>query len=105
MSRSSDAECWRVAKRLFLQVIELDERERVAFLARSCAGRAALRAEVGALIEAHSAAGDRLERFPLAPFAEEKAGTAAGPGPAPASDGRKSSSRAVLHVLKRRRKG
>ena len=66
---------------IFAEAIDLPAAERAAFLDRACAGDAALRARVGALLTGHDAADDFLERSPVAratALPEEKPGDVIG---------------------------
>ena len=59
---SLDADRWLRIKQLFAGAATRPPAERVRFLADACAGDAALRLEVEALLESHEAAGDFFER-------------------------------------------
>ena len=57
-----DPQRWRRIKEIFSAALELDPAERPVFLEASCAGDAALRAEVEALIAGHDAEGDFISK-------------------------------------------
>ena len=68
----------QIARRLFEQALDRPEAERAAFLDEACGPDARLRAEVHALLEADSRAGDFLNR---APSVEEVVDPDPGPDP------------------------
>ena len=57
-----DPQRWSRIKEIFSAALELDPGERPVFLEASCAGDAALRAEVEALIAGHDAEGDFISK-------------------------------------------
>lgn len=56
-----DAERWQRIRHIFDEALALDHEHASAFLRETCAGDAALRGEVDALLVAHRAAGDFIE--------------------------------------------